>query len=130
MTSPRVRQLTNPSGRLTVGSGGALLLAWSAVSWAIADHDGRYTDPALLGVLAGAALTALAVGWPHRLPGRVWTLGLTVAAFLVAVSPLVWHPRYYAHGSWFPVSEVLLAVAGVIGRTVPPAADGRPYKKQ
>ena len=114
MTSPRVTQPTNPTGRLTVGSGGALLLAWSAVSWAIADHDGRYTDPALLGVLAGAVLTALAVGWPHRLPERLWPLGLTVAALLVAASPLVWHPRYYAHGGWFPVSEVLLALAGVL----------------
>jgi hypothetical protein len=113
MTSP-VRQHSHASARLTVGSGGALLLAWSAISWAIADHDGRYTDPALLGVLAGVVLAALAVGWPHLLPARLWSLGLTLAAFLVAVAPLIWHPRYYAHGGWFPVSEVLLGVAGVL----------------
>ena len=56
--------------------------------------------------------------WPSGgrtgLPARLWSLGLTLAAFLVAVSPLIWHPRYYAHGGWFPVSEVLLAVAGVL----------------
>src|SRR6516165_4699957 len=92
---------SNATGRLTAGVGGALLLAWSAVSWGIADHDGRYTDPALLGVLAGTVLAVLAVGWPHLLPNRLWPIGLTVAALLIAVSPLVWHPRYYAHGSWF-----------------------------
>jgi hypothetical protein len=105
---------SNATGRLTAGVGGALLLAWSAVSWGIADHDGRYTDPALLGVLAGTVLAVLAVGWPHLLPNRLWPIGLTVAALLIAVSPLVWHPRYYAHGSWFPVSEVLLGLAGVL----------------
>jgi hypothetical protein len=107
-------QLSSDVGRLTAGAGGALLLAWSAVSWAIADHDGRYTDPALLGVLAGVVLTAVAAGWPDWLPAGLWPLGLAVAALLVAVSPLVWHPRFYAHGGWFPVSQVLLALAGVI----------------
>src|SRR5690242_9021303 len=106
MTAPRMAPpSTRTGGQLTAGAGGALLLGWSAVSWAIADHDGRYTDPALVGVLAGLALTALAVGRPHRLPARVWPVGLTVAALLVAISPLVWHPRYYASGNWFWISQ-------------------------
>lgn len=136
MTVTTVRAPSTAAGRLTAGGGGALLLAWSAVAWGIADHDGRYTDPALLGVLGGTVLTALAVlavslapaalaaptpskppaaSWFGDLPEWLWKFGLAVTALLVMVSPLVWHPRYYAHGGWFPVSGVLLGLAGVLG---------------
>ena len=46
-------------------------------------------------------------------------------------------PAYFAEGSatpalfnTLPYILTLIAVAGVIGRSIPPAADGRPYRKQ
>ena len=116
--APRTVPQAVPRSR--AGAFGALLLAWSAVSWAIADRDGRYSLPALLGVLAGVALVAAAVAaiadrdGGYSLPAALLPAGVAAAALLVLVAPLVWHPRYYAHGPWFPAAEALLAAAGVL----------------
>jgi ABC-type uncharacterized transport system permease subunit len=63
---------------------------------------------------AGAAAAALLFGFSNA----------------VALRLQVYSPSASTLFNVLPYALTLIAVAGVIGRTIPPAADGKPYKKQ
>ncbi|HXZ56973.1 MAG TPA: ABC transporter permease [Gaiellaceae bacterium] len=83
-------------------------------------------------VTAGRGFIALAAvifgNWrPFGAFGATLLFGLSTAiAFRLNVYSDQAQTLFFA----LPYVLTLIAVAGVIGRTVPPAADGRPYKKQ
>jgi hypothetical protein len=103
----------------------ALLLAgWVAVALGIGTHDGRYALPSLALVVAGTLLVGAAVAgagsrsgirirFPQAPPwaGRVC---LAATALTVGLAPLIWHPRYFAHGAGWTASQVLAAAAGLL----------------
>ena len=39
---------------------------------------------------------------------------LAAAALTVGLAPLIWHPRYFAHGAGWTASQVLAAAAGLL----------------
>jgi simple sugar transport system permease protein len=113
----------------------------------------RYGSVVLSGVLAALGGAYLTVGYLNTFNENVtagrgfialaavifgnWRpFGAFGAALLFGLSTALAYrlPVYSASGSQLflalPYVLTLIAVAGVIGRTVPPAADGRPYKKQ
>jgi hypothetical protein len=103
----------------------ALLLAgWVAVALGIGTHDGRYALPSLALVVVGTVLVAAGVlaagsrsGIRPQLPSAPAWLGrlsLAAASLTVGLAPLVWHPRYFAHGAGWTASQVLAAAAGVL----------------
>jgi general nucleoside transport system permease protein len=83
-------------------------------------------------VTAGRGFIALAAvifgNWkPFGAFGAALLFGLTTAlGFQLQTYSESASPLFFA----LPYVLTLIAVAGVIGRTIPPAADGRPYKKQ
>jgi simple sugar transport system permease protein len=83
-------------------------------------------------VTAGRGFIALAA----MIFGNWRPFGAFGAALLFGFSTALAYrlPVYSANGAVLfqalPYVLTLIAVAGVIGRTVPPAADGKPYKKQ
>ncbi len=101
-----------------------LLSGWIAVALGIATHDGRYALPSLALVVVGTLL----VGWgvfaasgarPRAAPvaDRVRSAGrlaLAAAAVTVGGAPLLWHPRYFAHGAGWTASQMLAAAAGLL----------------
>jgi hypothetical protein len=102
----------------------ALLLGgWVAVALGIATHDGRYALPSLALVVGGTALVGAGVIAAARVragasvrwvPAWLPRLSLAAAALAVGLSPLIWHPRYFAHGAGWTASQVLAALAGVL----------------
>ena len=103
----------------------ALLLGgWVAVALGIGTHDGRYALPSLALVVIGTMLVAAGVtaagsrtGIRPRLPAApAWTgrVALAAAALTVGAAPLVWHPRYFAHGAGWTASQVLAAAGGLL----------------
>jgi simple sugar transport system permease protein len=71
--------------------------------------------------------------------GKWRPFGAFAAALLFGMSSALGDrlPEYFTQGSALPLVFnalpyvlTLIAVAGVIGRSIPPAAIGRPYKKQ
>ncbi len=103
----------------------ALLLAgWVAVALGIATHDGRYALPSLSLVVIGTVLVGAGVldagsrsGVRVRQPAApAWAGPLTVAAaaLTVGLTPLIWHPRYFAHGAGWTASQVLAAAGGLL----------------
>jgi hypothetical protein len=104
-----------------------LLTGWVAVALGIAVHDGRYTIPALVLVVIGTLLVAAGVLVASRsrsaksaLPVVPWVpswlprSALAAAALTVGLSPLFWHPRYFAHGAGWAASQILAALAGLL----------------
>jgi ABC-type uncharacterized transport system permease subunit len=83
-------------------------------------------------VTAGRGFIALAAvifgNWkPFGAFGAALLFGLTTAlGFQLQTYSENASPLFFA----LPYVLTLIAVAGVIGRTIPPAADGKPYKKQ
>jgi ABC-type uncharacterized transport system permease subunit len=83
-------------------------------------------------VTAGRGFIALAAvifgNWkPFGAFGAALLFGLTTAlGFQLQTYSESASPLFFA----LPYVLTLIAVAGVIGRTIPPAADGKPYKKQ
>jgi len=75
------------------------------------------------------ALAAMIFGnWrPFGAFGAALLFGLSSA---IALRLQVYSPSASTLFNVLPYVLTLIAVAGVIGRSVPPAADGRPYKKQ
>ena len=75
------------------------------------------------------ALAAMIFGnWrPAGAFGAALLFGLSSA---IALRLQVYSPSAATLFNVLPYVLTLIAVAGVIGRTVPPAADGKPYKKQ
>jgi hypothetical protein len=106
----------------------ALLLAgWVAVALGIGTHDGRYALPSLALVVVGTLLVAAGVlvaslgtgqrafsGIVGRLPGWLPRVSLAAAALTVGLAPLIWHPRYFAHGAGWTASQILAALAGLL----------------
>jgi hypothetical protein len=103
----------------------ALLLAgWVAVALGIGTHDGRYALPSLALVVIGTVLVAAGVlragsrsGLLAQLPvAPAWAgrLTLAAAALTVGLTPLIWHPRYFAHGAGWTASQVLAAAGGLL----------------
>ncbi len=111
----------------------ALLLAgWVAVALGIGTHDGRYALPSLALVVIGTGLVGAGVlgagsrsGIRPRFPvAPAWTgrVTLAAAALTVGAAPLIWHPRYFAHGAGWTASQVLAAAGGLLAAaTVLPA---------
>jgi simple sugar transport system permease protein len=75
------------------------------------------------------ALAALIFGnWrPAGAFGAALLFGFSSA---IALRLQVYSPSAATLFNVLPYVLTLIAVAGVIGRTVPPAADGKPYRKQ
>jgi general nucleoside transport system permease protein len=78
------------------------------------------------------ALAALIFGnWrPFGAFGAALLFGLSTALAFRLPNAYPWADTYATLFQTLPYVLTLIAIAGVIGRTVPPAADGRPYKKQ
>ncbi len=104
----------------------ALLLAgWVAVALGIGTHDGRYALPSLALVVIGTVLVGAGVlragsrcrtccrSCRARRPGLA-RLALAAAALTVGLAPLIWHPRYFAHGAGWTASQVLAAAGGLL----------------
>ena len=115
----------------------------------------RYASVVTSGVLAGAGGVYLSIGFNHSFSEQMtnglgfialaalifgnWRpFGAFAACLLFGFSQAL-APQFQNVDSWavygtllfaLPYLLTLVAVAGVIGRTVPPAADGRPYIKQ
>jgi hypothetical protein len=116
--------ITTGSASAAVQRPVALLLGgWVAVALGIATHDGRYALPSLALVVGGTVLVGAGVvtaararsGRPSRwLPAWLPRLALAAAALTVGLAPLIWHPRYFAHGAGWTASQVLAALAGVL----------------
>jgi simple sugar transport system permease protein len=113
----------------------------------------RYGAVILSGILAGAGGAFLSIGF-----GNSFTENMTAGRGFIALAALIfggWRPfgtaaacllfgfssalgvnlQAYSTSistlfTALPYLLTLVAVAGVIGRTIPPAADGIPYKKQ
>lgn len=104
------------------GSGGTLLVAWTAIALGIALHRGQYLLVVLVLELLGLAL--LLVGVCRRggagIPLRA---GLTVAVGTVAVSGIAFFPAQYSSpGPLLTLSQVLSGLMGVaVGATAVPA---------
>jgi hypothetical protein len=103
----------------------ALLLGgWVAVALGIGTHDGRYALPSLALVVIGTVLVGAGVtlaggrsGVLRELPrAPAWAgrVTLTAAALTVGLAPLIWHPRYFAHGAGWTASQVLAAAGGLL----------------
>jgi ABC-type uncharacterized transport system permease subunit len=115
----------------------------------------RYGSVVMSGVLAAMGGVYLSIGFNHNFTERMTNgLGFIALAALIfgnwrpfgafaacllfgfsqALAPQFQNVDAWAvYGTLFnalPYLLTLVAVAGVIGRTVPPAADGRPYIKQ
>ena len=75
------------------------------------------------------ALAAMIFGnWrPVRAFAAALLFGFSSA---VALRLQVYSPSASTLFNVLPYVLTLIAVAGVIGRTIPPAADGKPYRKQ
>lgn len=101
-----------------------LLGGWVAVALGIGTHDGRYALPSLALVVIGTVLVGAGVaaagsrsGIRLRLPAApAWTgrVALAAAALTVGAAPLIWHPRYFAHGAGWTASQVLAAAGGLL----------------
>lgn len=103
----------------------ALLTAgWVAVAIGIGTHDGRYALPSLALVVAGTLLVGVGVAragsrsglrgqLPHA-PAWAGRVSLGAAALTVGAAPLIWHPRYFAHGAGWTASQVLAAAGGLL----------------
>jgi simple sugar transport system permease protein len=78
------------------------------------------------------ALAALIFGnWrPFGSFGAALLFGFSTALAFRLPNAYPWADSYATLFQTLPYVLTLIAIAGVIGRTVPPAADGRPYKKQ
>jgi simple sugar transport system permease protein len=115
----------------------------------------RYVCVTISGILAGMGGAYLSIGYSHNFAEK-----MTSGRGFIALAALIfgnWRPfgafaacllfgfssalapqftnvnAWAAYGTLFqalPYVLTLVAVAGVIGRTIPPAADGRPYVKQ
>ena len=62
--------------------------------------------------------------------GAALLFGFSTALAFRLPNAYPWADSYATLFQTLPYVLTLIAIAGVIGRTVPPAADGRPYKKQ
>ncbi|WP_018635690.1 hypothetical protein [Parafrankia elaeagni] len=99
-----------------------LLLGWCGTAVGISASDGRYSPLALAAVLFGAAAVTAALGWPaerrdRRAGPSVGTSGrvaIVLCAVVVAVGPVVRHPRYYATGPAALAADILAALAGAL----------------
>jgi len=115
----------------------------------------RYGSVVMSGVLAAMGGVYLSIGFNHHFTEKMtaglgfialaalifgnWRpFGAFAACLLFGLSQAL-APQFQNVDSWanygtlfqaLPYLLTLVAVAGVIGRTVPPAADGRPYIKQ
>jgi ABC-type uncharacterized transport system permease subunit len=78
------------------------------------------------------ALAALIFGnWrPFGAFGAALLFGFSAALGLQLPNTYPWADAYGTLFQTLPYVLTLIAIAGVIGRTIPPAAVGRPYKKQ
>ncbi len=78
------------------------------------------------------ALAALIFGnWrPFGAFGAALLFGFSTALAYRLPNAYPWADTYATLFQTLPYVLTLVAIAGVIGRTIPPAADGRPYKKQ
>ncbi len=98
-----------------------LLAGWVAVALGIGTHDGRYALPSLALVVGGTLLVGAGVFVAARPRARTLTppswatrTALAGAALTVGLTPLIWHPRYFAHGAGWTASQVLAAAAGLL----------------
>jgi hypothetical protein len=106
-----------------------LITGWVAVALGIGTHDGRYALPSLALVVGGTLLVAAGVlvaslnAGQRRLAGvtrgrhlLAWLpqVGAAAAALTIGLAPLIWHPRYFAHGDGWTASQILAALAGLL----------------
>ena len=104
-----------------------LLSGWVAVALGIGTHDGRYALPSLALVVIGTLLVAAgllvaslstgqspASGLLARFPDWPTRFTLAAAALTVGLAPLIWHPRYFAHGAGWTASQIFAALAGLL----------------
>jgi general nucleoside transport system permease protein len=105
-----------------------MLAALGGAYLSIGFGGGAFTD----NMTAGRGFIALAA----MIFGNWRPFGAFGAALLFGFSTALAYrlPAYSASAATLfqalPYVLTLIAVAGVVGRTVPPAADGKPYKKQ